>query len=365
MFFYRLITLTLLMVPLFLRAEMGFYTPQERSFPAPILEARKSIFMLYFMREKDAINPATYVDLPKHQYSAAHAAFEKKFLDKNVKENHFYGISYSQLRRCMEEQRSVCRILHYLPPTSLSTCTAFLYQEQEVLATAGHCLNDWARHDRLILVNYQFKVIFDSVEDGRYEVTRHGSSLSWPSLYQRLLRMTGGLLSANSINDFALLTLEQKLPYPALRPVNADEASKTMGQTHYALGYPALTQNRRAEFNVPDSDGQGLKITFGQQSSIKDFFEKKYSSAERDEMFTERLKGIALDDFFKVHDEFLISFPSMDATPGMSGAPILNEEGQVKGILVKGMADFKSMRAEDVFIPHYSVGSKIENLDRK
>lgn len=90
----------------------------------------------------------------------------------------------------------------------------------------------------------------------------------------------------------------------------------TAGEKLYALGYPEATNNRKSLFNVPDADGKNMIATMGESIDSKDMVKIRYSGYE-----------------VEVPEQVLSRFITFqgDGNVGMSGGPIVNENGEVVG----------------------------------
>lgn len=121
----------------------------------------------------------------------------------------------------------------------------------------------------------------------------------------------------------------------------------TPGEKLYALGYPEATSSRKKFFNVPDATGKNLSVTMGQAIDNKEMVKRRFGGVE-----------------IEVADEVLrryITF-SGDGAMGMSGGPIVNQEGEVVGHTHSLFSLEKKLKTKESILDILIMGMNIQFL---
>jgi hypothetical protein len=132
-----------------------------------------------------------------------------------------------------------------------------------------------------------------------------------------------------TVGDYLRLELDRPLKVTPLKIHSSKKDEKFMGKTVYAVGYPERTSNRRA-LNATDSDGYHKYVTSGEVISFAD-------TTSPPLIRSEQTKGerAYMEAHVAVIDGLSIS-SNADMAPGMSGGPLLQENGEVLTVIPLG-----------------------------
>lgn len=322
-------------------AELGFYKDLNKH-PA-VQRTKASIFKVY------APNFETYgsFENPEEDIKRLNQMSD----DELPKPERLLLIA--QIRRCSELMIKPCIV-----ETGSIRGTAFLLDDGKTLATVFHNIDLHLINLRkiyrsmkrplyeegemekqkalfstlnfpLILVNAEGKVVWG--EDPAQRVTQ--LNLKWEMLKRRKL---DGDLRAEE--DWALLKLNQSLG----EGLKLASAPPKFGERVFTGGFPQVTETR-AEFKRPDSDGESFYFTLGEALDPA-LVDQRLAGGAAGPRQSGLLPGpgMIMGGGLMSHMRGCSStascfYTTADGQSGLSGAPFLNERGEVIGIAADGL----------------------------
>ncbi len=163
-----------------------------------------------------------------------------------------------------------------------------------------------------VLFDHRGVIVFDTKNAlDHAEVVRSGNPGGFAGLDERL-----PFVVRVSASDYLCVRLSRPLSGAVLR---ASEREARPGLPVVALGFPAATESRHAIYHRPDADGRSLRFTHG-----------RVTEAPVGNGLTWRGKKVSFSGRSFGSQLFLTS---ADCASGMSGAPVLDEEGRVLGMI--------------------------------
>jgi Trypsin-like peptidase domain len=313
-----------------LSADLGFYSPADSKVPAAIRPASKSVFRLVTLGQivKDKFFIADVTNGGGQRYI-------ETFRTLNTVGPFDRAIVISQLNFCLQK----------LPVEKQKTClvnfnttlgSGFLLNDGRTLWTAMHTVGTSLFYfEQLTHVNEDqqleqkgplFVYVFDQNDRLLVDPTTDGVNVDL--IPERI--GSAPRVPVTERNDFMRIRLSKNIG----SPLKLANATIPIGSLTYPVGYPACTgcersnklelqPEARAQFldrsPKPNAYG-GLVVTIGkivQVSGLSDFL------------------GL---DIFNAIDKERILWTTADGVQGLSGGPVLNQNGEVVAILTTALA---------------------------
>lgn len=300
-------------------AHLGFYPLDHLSIPPQVRVASDSVLQIVVPNpEGRSLNT---FQVPSPEYTA----LKKRFINyKNMSATSRKMIG-AQIKFCDEQNLKSCDIyLNSHAATGFIMNGAFWTNAHVVESYLDQLKN---LNDRLLIFifNKNDELILNPLVDPVY-------LQKLPALNERA-RQLGSFYSEET--DFVAFKIP-KLLAPSLNAA-PDKNSTLLSQDLYIPGFPACTNCSEAlsgqdsndllnRFPFPNSTGQGLRVTHGPRLNLT---------------AAANLLGVPLDSLSRLAGQGLM-FIESDSRQGMSGAPILNSQGQVIGIFSGGKTKSKN-----------------------
>jgi len=230
----------------------------------------------------------------------------------------------SQLRFCQRTNLRYCPIFD-----AVGKGTAFLVENDRQIFSVLHNFNDFfgvqIQKQDLIDRNEIRKVIRNIPIP--MLMTRNDESLAFTSkdntalmdLFNPDTRLFDVKFGNNAfmfkLSDLVSLNVASAMPD---RPLKIATRLPEVGDVVYGLGYPRKTKDRHSTFGTEDSDGKQIWVSKGHVISTAEW-------ARRIDPDMPPLVKLAYDAYMIMTD--------FDVEHGDSGGPILNEQGEVVGVI--------------------------------
>jgi hypothetical protein len=304
----------------FARLPIGFHGAQSSLIPQAVVEKRHQIFK---------ITMPHYSDVPSEHYDF--------FLQRPLTEP-----SKQDLQSCIDQDQPSC----WLALTTISG-TAFLGPNGDTLWTNCHIVRSWmsAVSSRQSWQSREdAKIFYAHTEIPMQLISAQGETLSRPDQGFAFLKayspMRQGQLPGaicNGRDDLVEMQLSRPLSEQGLV-----WASLNSGEVVFLGGYPRPTSTRQL-FDKKDSSGENFYWTFGDSIDKGSSLDQSYLSQKQN-------MELAIAGAYN-------QLALFDSAEGMSGGPVLNQNGEVVGIY-KGYVP----RERDLDIPFVSLFSSIQGM---
>lgn len=339
-------------------ADPGFYPSSDPSIPAAVQRAAKSVYR--------------FVIVAPHPFGRIQAAEKRDFETLLVQKDPalFRRLSLTDcaariiLADLKRSKKGEDFLIH-----ALATGTAF-FIDKETLVTNRHnftffpgmpeaylqaksfeqlpnSLKDWK--PRFLLIDSDNNVVFDTELKGNSiaEVLFDGHPLRQAGLDGQGPNLE--FSSARELLDFMVLRLRGVRG--GAKVLKVDHNPVLSAETPlYAIGYPNATKGRQSEFNVPDSNGDSLRVSKG------NYLERP------DDDYLNFLKSLMPDEAIRQYYERGMLFTNIDFVTGNSGGPVVTANGNVVSIASVVRHDF-SKTPESAYTLTLSMGTRMSVIE--
>lgn len=316
-------------------AERGFHDISDSRIPPTVASASQSVYQLFVIDPANLKKEGVAVIIHKNKYQKLKDFYltGKNESKEEVEDRYGFLLELALLNRCIERGQDFCVMLADLSQNGIGS--AFLFGDQQTIVTAAHVFDEPLRIStemRIILVNKEAKIVFDSVDaDSSYTIQKNGQNFK--SLEREKSLLTDISYDDPFLHDFLVLKLSKKLNDRPLQEAPQQEGKNKMV---YFLGYPGKSYNRQTHYGGPDSNGQGLKVSFGPSLSFEDYLKSespmsKYALKQIKKQINDSSK---LSLHIQMLNQLVLVSTFSDINYGMSGGPIVNEKGEVLAISI-------------------------------
>lgn len=316
-----------------LKEDLGFYNILSQNIPSAVVAAGPSVFEIRIL-SGEGPNDLVYADVTNGKGRAK----SEKIMKLTTMDEQSKLILVKQLEGCVREKIDKC-------PTMINyRGTGFLEGDGKTLWTNAHMLKAALETSARLSGQSTEDLIQKQAKVRVFVFDQNGEMVIDPFLDEVKIKkaptktfvadLNGTFFSEDS--DFIALSLSKEIG----KPLKAAEVPLAHNARIFLLGYPGCTNCQSAKDDYvdrspkPNSDGIGLKVTSGRildQATVKDLIAIDFNSP-----------SLNFDN---------ILFYSADSHDGISGAPILNEQGEVIGIHAGGKS-LKEMRlSRGVILP--------------
>lgn len=291
-------------------AEPGFFAIDDSSIPTAVRQAAQSVFKVV-TPDSENHQPTAVIDMATEL-----SQYEHKW-DADSWEQ-------SQLEFCKNNQVRFCPVF-----PKMSNGSGFLAQDDHTVYSVLHNFNDF------LAVQVQKQSLFTSQEI-RTGLKSQALPLVMVSANQDIVfaSKTNVATMAHFNANFDLFNLDLgnntfsfrlsdrvrlKVATPLrAQPLKIASQLPKPGDRVYGVGFPAQTTNRKLKFGAKDSDGENLWISKGHVISTEEWMKRN---------------DVDLPDAVKkAYDDYMV-LVDFDVEHGDSGGPILNEKGEVVGVI--------------------------------
>jgi hypothetical protein len=321
-------------------AEPGFIDPSDVSpesraakLPAEVRESSRSVLRGF------VVSGAPMMVLEPTQYAGMVDFFENVKIESADPIRRSWGkIQALLIKSCIANQLSQCKTGY--PHFGMGSF--FLVEDKKTLVTARHVIERalpkldgadesycaaYKLNPPMILLDSTGTLLFDSINgtDTASIKTLGDENTIQASTQSATLAALGSPMARlidNSLNDVAIIGLEKDI---SMKPLTWALESDS-NQTFYAVGYPQITTGRKV-LGVEDSNGTSLFITVGGLAAKNMPSTIKIGQLLNDQAGMQRFSEY-LDEF----DNWIVRTTN-DGVHGMSGGPLLNEQGRVRGVV--------------------------------
>ncbi len=298
-----------------LSAAPGFFPVSESR--QLVLQAKESIYrvVLHSSTSLSKFRKSALIPLREsvpNTYSGIDRIWRQFELDHFFGESggEFFPVTFSTAVLLGDNQTLVTS-RHLIEPLASDFPPAFWAARN--YSDASEALND--QNLKLVIIDSRGDIVFET----RNNRTRgHSATIGFnghPSFARSLGEPYSDLESetAEDLTDIMEIRLSEPLKGKPL--VIATSLAQT-GDEVYSLSYPSPTEGRNKLFQVPDSDGKGIRLSKGKVTLPPHFY-------------LEHLAGLKQPP--ESEKAFLTSrvFSDLDMVGGGSGAPVLNARGEV------------------------------------
>ena len=311
-------------------ATPGFLPPTDPSLPVAVTRAAQSVFRGIVVWGDPAL------DLRPAQYDEAITRLQRSADTLPDAYSRQIGDLQAELvRRCKRFKLGRC--LSGFP--HMDSGTFFFAGDSQTLVGARHVVEDaiggveqgnlckmaqGKLRIRLILLDAKNRIVLESVNGKtrtRVQAIGNpsliGSADSIPALQG--LGPDFADLADDLANDFVVIHSTRK---PSVRALRWATESTQVSGTLYALGFPAQTRGRELT-QANNSDGLSQYVTVGRQVSV---------------LGTEtNATPAAIEAYLNAHSENAALIADVDLAEGMSGGPVVDKQGHVRGVAVMGI----------------------------
>ncbi len=310
-------------------ANPGFYPVTDSKIPSAVQSASEAVlnfeFPLWVFDLQTANGKADFTYLSNNLDSIFKSPYER---DKVI----------PQVEKCRKAER-YCVIWN--------RGSAILVNDGRTLLTALHTLGYYLRDnfssrdpkslEKLMATKFPIR-LYD--QQGRLLTGDQGDFGETMAQIKHLSPDTRQSLKyENAEFDYVILTFDREI---SKRPLQMQEVAgddENKKEEFYLLGYPRPTKDR-VVLGAPDSDGQSLRVTFGERVTAKKRERFRWDNTNRK---TKKLK-----------QRLFIHFEA-DSVSGQSGGAIVDVSGRLRGVFVMNNADTNSGFKENVISTGYNV----------
>jgi hypothetical protein len=288
---------------------MGFLPPHTAGVPARVSFAENSVFKIV-VPAGDLVDSSVLLKGLSLEQGIAYL--------KNLPPNESVrqidkDIFIIQLQNCLRDHVQPCKIYD-----GNSSGTAFVTGDGKELRTALHEVKWTAKDVYAGRIKGNLPILLVNSRGQTFYPDQLGAHIA--AVYAGALDKTDGQNPPNYGLDQIVIRLNKAVAAPL--PVAKESAQA--GQRIYMVGFPIATSDRYL-FSALDANGKSVRVTRGTVLDQNGVEERGWKSGiEIDRNLTSKLlsQGLAL---------------TADGTPGMSGAPILNANGEVVGVYTAGL----------------------------
>lgn len=304
-------------------AAPGFWPLEHANVPEKVREAAQSVFQVFVPVASNFLIDFAKIEEAKQDLS------KKRQLGQIVEPH--YLLMLQELERCSKNENQ-----HYFCTISVQGMgigTAFSLGHQQI-ATALHNIVPFLErvlHQSEIkalsesqqfrfLKNVRIPVVIEE-KVGQYKKVFLQINELTQQAFQFIKNRNNEKFFHQLYTDAVVLNVEGMEVGDGLKIAK----SSAIDERLYALGFPEKTTDRLSHFNTPDADGNSLRVAIGQKKDFMHFFKELAEfKGEKEPAPLSKEEKTYVD---RIH------ITASDSSVGMSGAPLLNADGQVVGLV--------------------------------